>query len=101
MQQPRRRGSSLLHRTGVPPHGCSIANTQETPINASMHLVTCSVEALPVKRNKHPVARSTVPAGKFGRCRGIYATVMLVSLRDGRQRQRQMQLPQEHGMHWN
>lgn len=101
MQQPRRRGSSLLHRTGVPPHGCSITSTQATPINAGMHLVTCSVEALPVKRNKHPVARSTVPAGKFGRCRGIEATVMLFSLRGGRQRQRQLLQTTEHDMHWN
>lgn len=83
MQQPWCRGSSLLNRTGVPPHGCSITSTQATPFNASMHLVTCSVEALPVKRNKHPVAHSTVPAGKFGRCRGKSPTIMLGSLRTG------------------
>lgn len=98
MQQRWCRGSSLLHRAGVLPHGCGITSTQATPFNASMHLVTCSVEVLPVKRNKHPVARSTVPAGKFGRCRGISPTIMWARL--GPESEGEAATT-EHGMHWN
>lgn len=95
MQQPRRRGSSLLHRTGVPPHGCGITNTQATPINASMHLVTCSVEALPVKRNKHPVVRSTSPGQESsGGVAESRPQSCWSRLGAGDTRQRQRQLPQ-------